>query len=166
MTFFANCGNERGITNQRCKVGDTIGDGKIVHGGTDDEDDENDEDDNDNDIWWQWDRPMLMIMLISLDLTWVHWGLLRSCDELFGKGSISYNNITWMGKPFTISSSLFYWIRNVSMFIEDKLLFACWIHVLTNVLNKCCVSWNQPFWQVWYITALERTIHMAKLKKA
>lgn len=50
ITFFANCGNERGITNQRCKVGDTIGDGKIVHGGTGDEDDENDEDDNDNDI--------------------------------------------------------------------------------------------------------------------
>ena len=127
--IFVNCANERGSTNQRCKVGDTIGDGKNVHGGNDDEDDE---DDNDNDIWWQWDGPMLMIMLISLGLTWVHWGLLRSCDELFGKGSISYNNITWMGKLFTISSSLLFWLRNVCLFIEDK-----WICLLDTCLNEC-----------------------------
>ena len=105
-----------------------------------------------------------MLMLMFLDLTWLHWVLLRSCDALFGKRQYLLQQDKRMDCLFESVFltkkgrwNCFSWDKHcyISLNISHNLPciedewningYACWIHVLTNVLNKCCVSWKQLF---------------------
>ena len=104
-----------------------------VHG-NDDEDDENDENDEDDDNKWL--TMILRWINVNVDLTCLDLTSLRVASILWW---ILLQQDKWMGKLFTISFSLFFWIRKVCLFIEDK-----WICLLntyaasleTNLFDK------------------------------